>query len=135
MNKAAKLVSESIIGESFVTITAGKNVLTIYPPTIKVICRACAWLSRIELQDNYTEISIIGEIPRNSSHMINAISIMIAGDKKYWRWESFKIRRILQSATNKELLEAWVSISKILGGEDFFACALSMKSAAQIVAK
>lgn len=135
MNQAAELVADSLLGESLATVIVGKEVYTVNPPAIKVICRAISAFSKIGLDGNYTELSVIGEIPENYPYVIKGLSFIIVGDVKYWRWKAYKLGNVLQSATNKELKDAWESILPLLGGKDFFDCALSMKSAVQMAAK
>lgn len=135
MNQAAELVADSLLGESMATIIIGKQVYTVNPPSIKVICRAVSAFSKIGLDGSYTEMSVIAEIPQNAPHIIKGISVLIVGDVKNWRWKARKIGKVLKSATNQEIEKAWKEILPLLGGETFFAYALSMKSAAQMVAK
>lgn len=135
MNQAAELVSGSLLGESMATIIIGRKVYTVNPPAIKVICRACSAFAKIRLEGDYTKLSVIGEIPCNAPHIIKGLSALIVGDVKHWRWKAYKVSRYLQSATNKELNEAWETIYPLIGGEDFFAYAFSMKNAVKMIAK
>ena len=135
MNQAAELVSGSLLGESMATIIIGRKVYTVNPPAIKVICRACSAFAKIRLEGDYTKLSVIGEIPCNAPHIIKGLSVLIVGDVKHWRWKAYKVGRYLQSATNKELNEAWETIYPLIGGEDFFAYAFSMKNAVKMIAK
>lgn len=135
MNRAAELVADSLLGESMATIIIGKQIYTVNPPVIKVICRAVSAFSKIGLDGIYTELSVAGEIPENYPHVIKGLSSLIVGDVKCWRWKAYRLEKVLRSATTKELKGAWESILPLLGGKDFFDCALSMKSAVQMVAK
>lgn len=135
MNQAAELVADSLLGESMATVIIGKSVYTVNPPTIKVICRACSSFAKIGLDGEYTKLNIISEIPKNIPHIVKGLSALIVGDVNNWRWKAHKIGKALQSATNKEIKEAWENILPLIGGDDFFDYALSMKSAAKMTAK
>lgn len=135
MNQAAELIADSLLDESIATVIIGKNVYTVNPPTIKVICRACSSFARIGLDGEYTKLSVISEIPLNAPHVIKGISALIVGDVDNWRWKVHKIGKVLQTATNKEIKEAWENVLPMIGGDDFFAYALSMKSAAKMIAR
>lgn len=135
MNQAAELVADSLLDASMATVIIGKNVYTVNPPSIKVICRACSAFAKIGMDGEYTKTNIISEIPQNTPHIIKGISALIVGDVSNWRWKSHKVGRVLQTATNKEIKETWENILPLIGGEDFFAYALSMKNVAKMVAK
>lgn len=134
MNQAAELVSDSLLGNSMATIIIGGKVYTVNPPAIKVICRACSAFVKIRLEGDYTKLSVIGEIPYNAPHIIRGLSALIIGDVRNWRWKAYKVSRVLRSATNKELYDAWETIYPLIGGEDFFAYAFSMKNAVRMIA-
>ena len=135
MNQAAELVADSLLGENMATIIIGRKAYTVSPPTIKVICRACSSFAKIGLDGDYTKLSVIGEIPCNSPCIIKGLSVLIVGDVRNWRWKVYKVSRVLQSATNREIKEAWESIYPLIGGEDFFDYAFSMKNAVKMIAK
>lgn len=135
MNQAAELVADSLLDESIATVIIGKNVYTVNPPAIKVICRACSSFAKIGLEGEYTKLNILSEIPQNAPHIIKGLSALIVGDANNWRWKAHKVGKVLQSATNKEIKEAWETILPLIGGDDFFAYALSMKSAAKMIAR
>lgn len=135
MNEAAKLVSDSLLGEDFATIHIKDKYYTVYPPTIKVICRACSAFSKIGLDGNYSKLTVIGEIPENIPHIIKGLSALIVGNTRNWRWKAHKVGKAFQSATNSDIKDAWETILPLMDGGSFFEYALSMKSAAKIVAK
>lgn len=128
--EAAELVAESVLGE-FVTVSIGKKVFSIYPPTIKIICQACKHFSKIKLEKEYNNVNIIGEIPNNINHVINGISCFIT-EKKLERW---KLRRQMHNMTNKEVKKLWDEVIPLIDGRDFFDYAFSMKSATEMIAK
>lgn len=63
------------------------------------------------------------------------MSAFVVGDKKNWRWAAFKVGKQVEKSTNKEIIEAWNKIIPLLGGQDFFDYATSMKSVQKMVAK
>ncbi|MEG1007848.1 MAG: hypothetical protein RSO15_16460 [Bacteroides sp.] len=135
MNKAAELISDSILENSFITVMIGKQVYTVYPPTIKVICRAISSFSKIGIDGEYTRLSVIGEIPGNASHIIKGLAALIVGDVRFWRWKASKIEKVLESATLQELKMATDNIIPLIGGDDFFECAACLKNVTGMAAK
>lgn len=135
MNEAAKLVAESIANEDFITMPVGGITITVYPPAIKTLCRGLRYFAQIELLDEYDKFSILGEIVNNKEPIINGLSEFIVGDSSWRCWKVLRIRRLLYKCTNSQIKEIWDSITPLIGGEDFFAYALSMKSAARMIAK
>ncbi|MEG1693440.1 MAG: hypothetical protein RR312_08630 [Bacteroidales bacterium] len=130
MNQAAELVSDSITDE-FITLTINGKVITAYPPKICVIAKGLKHFSRIELKEEYTKISIISEMSNNQKPMIEGLVWLIG---RNW-WDRRRLRDILNKATWSELQSIWVQYYPLIGGEDFFVCALSMKSASNLIAK
>lgn len=135
MDKAAELVSDSVLGNSFVTVVLAGKPYTVYPPAIKVVCRAISSFSKIGVDGEYTKLSIIGEIPENAPHIIKGLAALIVGDVKFWRWKARRIKKVLESSTLQELKEATESIISLIGGDDFFAVAACLKSVIGMAAK
>lgn len=135
MNKAAALVSESLIGNSFTTFFLGGRAFTVYPPTIKVICRAISCFSKIGLNGEYTRTTVIAELPENAPHIVKGLAALIVGDVNCWKWRAKKVEKILESATLEELKLATESIIPLIGGADFFDIAVSLKSVSAMAAK
>lgn len=135
MDKASELVSDSVLGNSFVTVVLAGNPYTVYPPTIKVICRAISSFSKIGVDGEYTKLNIIGEIPGNTPYIIEGLAVLIVGDTKFWRWKARRIEKVLESTTLQELKEATENIIPLIGGDDFFAVAACLKSVTGMAAK
>lgn len=135
MNEAAKLVSESVLGEDFITETIAGEPVTIYTPNIKAICRGLRYFSQIEIGEEYNDVNILGEILNNQEVIIKGLSELIAGDCCFRKYRALCARRLLRKATNNQIRSLWERVLPLLGGEDFFAYALSMKSATQMIAK
>lgn len=135
MNEGANLVSESLLGNSFVTVSIGQNVYSVYPPTIKVLCRVVSAFSKIGMEGEYTKTSVLSEIPNNAECIIEGLAALIVGDCKHCKWKTYKVRKILRSATCSELKEAIELALPLLGGDDFFEVAALAKQIAGIAAK
>lgn len=135
MDKAAELVSDSILGNSFITVVISGKPYTVYPPTIKVICRAVSSFSKMGVDGEYTKLSVIGEIPENTPHIVKGLASLIVGDVKCWRWKSRRVEKVFMSSTLQELKEVTESIIPLIGGDDFFAVAACLKSVTGMAAK
>lgn len=77
MNKAAKIVSESIIGKDFESIIVNEKVYRISPPTIHKIAGASAYLS--VLDGNKDIVSVISSL-KDISVASSALSWFINDD-------------------------------------------------------
>lgn len=135
MNEAAKIVSDSITGQDFVTVKAGESAYTVYPPTIKVLCRAISEFSKIGVDREYNTLSVLAELPGNAPHIVKGLSFMIVGDVKLWRWKAYRVRKNIRSLNLSELKAIIEEILPMLGGEAFFSCAASLKSMSRIAAQ
>lgn len=135
MNKASELISDSLLGDSYTTISIGGRAYTVYPPTIKVLCRALSAFSKIGMDEEYNKLSVLAELPENVPHIIKGLSCLIVGDAKCWRWKAHYVGKVIKSGTLSELKACVDAITPLLGGEDFFVCAASLKSLSRIAAK
>ena len=135
MNEAAKLVSDSILDESFATIKVGKKAYTIYPPTIKVLCRVVSEFSKIGMDGEYNKLTVLAELPVNMPHIVKGLSFLIVGNVKCRRWKVHRAGKSLRSLSLQELKNVIEEILPLLGGDAFFACAASLKSMSKIAAK
>ena len=134
MNEAAKIISESLSGSNFKTVLLAGKAYTIYPPTIKIIVRALGALSKVDMNEKQSELSIIGEIPSNAPHIIKGISAFIVGDVNNWRWKAHRLGKRLYKATPKELNEAFKAIIELIQGKDFFDCAAYVQNVVKMAA-
>ncbi|MFV0587483.1 hypothetical protein [Bacteroides reticulotermitis] len=135
MNKASKLVSDSLIGEDYVSVSIKDKVYEIHPPAIKVMCRAISEFSKMGMDGEYNPLTIIAECPGNTAHIIKGISALIVGDVNNWRWKAHKVGKRLKKLSFKELNELLNMILPLLGGDAFFEIAASLKSMSVIAAK
>ena len=135
MNKAAKLVSNSLLDQQFVTKHIAGKTYTIYPPTIRVLCRAISQFSLIGMDGTYNRLDVLAEMPQNVPYILRGLAYLIVGEKPFGRYRSFVVAHRLSKATLEELRECVDAILPLLGGDDFFACAASLKSIAKVAAQ
>ena len=128
MNEAAGLVVDSIQNENFKIISIRGKIYSVYPPTIKIICRAISSFRKIGLDGEYSRLSVIAEIPDNVPYIIKGLSLLIVGNAWNWRWKSRGVEKVLESATLRELREATEIAISLIGPDDFFGCAACLKS-------
>lgn len=134
MNEAAKLVTDSLLNE-FVTIKVGNSAFTVYPPSIKVLCRAISEFSKIGMDGEYNKLTVLSELPLNSTHIIKGLSALIVGDVRNWRWKAHRVGKQLMKLNLSELNKVKEEVISLAGGDDFFACAASLKSMSVMAAK
>lgn len=134
MDEASKIITESLNNGLFKTVIVKDKAYTIYPPTIKIISRALAPLSQIEINDKQSELSIIGEIPSNAPYIIKSLSVFIVGDVNNWRWKAHRLGKRLERSTPSELNEALKAAIELIQGKDFFDCAALAKSVVKMAA-
>lgn len=127
----AELITEDILGESFKTIVLNGKAYTLKPPTYKTISRVIRHLSKINMGDEYTHLSILGEIPENGAHIVKAIACAFTEN----RIKSFLIERSLRRCTIQELKMAIEAIIEMMGGKDFFHIASLAKSVIMTAAR
>lgn len=131
MNKAAEIVSKSIINEEHVNIVVQGKIYCVKPLTIKKICKVLFHFSHITIDQNYTKISILSEIPNNKKAIISGLAVSITDNI----FKRIMLKRRLYNSTNKEIDDIWNEIIPMFGGDDFFGYALSMRSATEMIAK
>ena len=135
MNKGAELVSDSLLGQDFITIKTDRRVYTIYPPSIKVLSRALSQFAKIGMAGEYSKLSVLAELKENIPFIISGLSFLIVGDVRFYKWRARRVAKGLNELNLKEL--------KDLIDEVFFQqktayeiyCAASLKSTSEIAAK
>lgn len=135
MNKAAGLVSESLIGDRFVTIVIKGEGITVYPPTIKILLRAIKWLSKVNVPDKANWLDALLSVPENVEYMIKALSLIMAGDTDNWEDRSEEIVIALKDSTLEELKEAFSKVISLIHVDDFFDCAALARSLTRMAAE
>lgn len=134
MNEAARLIAESLLGMDSTSISIGGGSYPVYPPTIKVICRAIRSFAKIDMDGEYTRLSVIAEVPGNMPHIIRGLAELMVGDVRFHHWKTRRMRAVLRSATLAELHAAAEVAVSLIGGNDFFACAAYLKNIVKIAA-
>jgi len=138
-NEAAKLVAESILGVNFRTILINDKPYTIYPPTIKIICRGVMEWSKLNVNlDDQNIYTITGQIPGNNEVILRGLCYFIVGDVKGYKWKAYWLYRKLRYGTPSikpdEMKEAVQVVFDLIQAQDFFDCATSVKNVAKMVA-
>lgn len=138
-NEAAQFVAESILGVDFRTILINNKPYTIYPPTIKIICRGIKEWAKLNIDDNIeTEAHVIQSIPENNTPIIKGLCYFIVGDVKFYQWKTYRLFRQLRYGTPSispdEMKEAVQTIMDLIQVQDFFDCAVLCKNAAKMAA-
>ncbi|MEG1544282.1 MAG: hypothetical protein RR382_07135 [Tannerellaceae bacterium] len=131
MNKAAEIIVEDILGESFRTVVLNNKAYSIKPLTYKTISRVVKYLAKIDMKQEYTSLSIISEIPENGELIIKAIACAISENPL----RTFFIERRLRKSTMPELKSAMEAIIDMIGGSDFFHIASLATNVAQTAAR
>ncbi len=140
MNKAAKLTTSSLLGIDFKNILIAGKVYSIYPPTIKIMCRAFRYWADLDFNtEGQTRLTVIPQIPKNISPILKGLSVFVTGDVRWWKIKSkllyLKWRYGKRSVLPKEMNEAVVSAIELIQAEDFFICASSVSSVVTLAAK
>ncbi len=124
-NEAAKIVSESLIGASYVTITMGSKAYTLYPPTIKRLCQAIRHFSEIDIQGE-SILDALGEIPNATEHILKGLSCLLCGNES-----------LAEELSEGSFAEMKMALKEAicLVGTDPFECAALARSVAEVAAK
>lgn len=138
-NKAAKLVADSLLGVDFKTIFICGKAYTIYPATVKIICRGLSQWAQIGMNlEDQTKISVISQIPANYKPILRGLSYFVTGDVKGYRLKAYKLylewTRGTPSALPRDMSLAVYTAIELIQGQDFFDCATSCKNVVKMVA-
>ena len=131
MNEAAKLISDSILGVAFKTITVRGKAYTLTPPTIKTIAKAIRHFSKVGIDGEYSRVSVLSEVPGNYKYIVNGLCMLLSKGN----FIKYHYLRITLNPTNTELRDAVKTAIDMMGGEAFFECAASVKQVSVIAAK
>lgn len=138
-NEAAKLVTESILGVDFQTVFIAGKPYTIYPPTIKIVCRGLKEWSSVDIELNKEENISLANIPDNAPIMLKGLAFFVIGDVQDWEDRSNALYEEwingTPSVTVKEMFEACKIVCGLLGVNDFFGCAALLKNVVMMAAK
>lgn len=125
MNNAAKIVSDALLGLDFKNVEIGGMVYTIKSPTIKVICSAIRYFSKVEMNgDNI--IDAINSIPEITEDMLNGLSCFICGNES--------LSKDLLNGTFEEIKDA-VQVCFSMMDISAFQCASLMKNVSMLAAR
>lgn len=138
-NDAAQLIAESILGVDFKTILINNKPYTIYPPTIKIICRGIKEWAKLKFDDNIgTKADVIQSIPENNIPILKGLCYFIVGDVKFHKWKAYRLFRQLRYGTPSinpsEMKEAVQTIMDLIQVQDFFDCAVLCKNVTKMAA-
>jgi hypothetical protein len=123
MNEAAKLVTDSALGIDFKTIFLNNKAYTVYPETIKILCRAIHYWSQMDFNaDNQTNLTVVFQIPENAPCMLRGLSVLVVGDVKHWKLKSRRLYKswMKGSIRPKEFLTAVKEALETQDGQSFF---------------
>lgn len=114
MNEAAKLVADSLLGEAFATVILNDKPYTIFPPTIKVICRAAKHFSLLDNKE--TKIKELLSMPKNSKELLTGIGCLIVGDRPDYLKA---VQSLKLNGTMEEILTAMQEALKLISPDPF----------------
>ena len=135
MNKAANIVSESVLGDYCKLVSFGSSSYPIYQPSIRVIARVVREWSKVGIDGKYTGVSVLSEVPKNAPFMAKGLSYLIVGDVPFYEVKARRVYARIIKGSFSELKEAIEKGISLMGGDDFFISASLVKNASKIVAK
>lgn len=131
-NKAAKLVSEALLGLDVKTVVINGKGYSIAPPTIKIMCLGFKEWAKITINtQKQTNIEMIAQIPEIVEHQLKGISYFVDhsnADKLYKEWMEGDV-------TEHEINSAINIIMGSIDSESVFRNAQGCLSAVKIIAR
>ncbi|GEM_PF-244478 len=138
-NEAANLVTDSLLGIDFQSVVIAGEAYTIYPPTIKILSRGLKEWSAVDIEINKEQQISFANIPDNAPLILKGLSFFIVGDVADYETEANKLYEKWMNGTPgasiKEMFDACKIVSELLGINDFFGCAVLLKSVVMMAAK
>lgn len=122
MNQAAKKVSDSLLSSDYKTIIIANKAYTVYPPTIKTICKIISHFSCVK--DVYEGLE---DIELSRKELVNGISCFICSDES--------LSEELSNGTWNELKNVMDELIPLLTPDDFFVCAALARNVAAMAAQ
>lgn len=140
MNEAAKLVSDSLTGNDFQTVFIAGKAYIIHPPTAKIMARGLGIWADFDFDEkDQTNLTVIGQMPQNIDCLLKGLAMFVAGDVQGYERKARRLykqwRKGTPSADLKEVIDAAKITLNLIPASDFFAFALSLKSALKMIAK
>lgn len=132
MDKAAKVVSDAILGIDVKYISLHGKVFSVKPPSLKTVLMAIHHLSEVDVADNQNVLSVLFNQEKSVKALARAIAIILRGGDGIGTW--WLARWIMRNTSFKEVKEVFEQVIPLLGGADFFAIASLSKNCRKIAA-
>ncbi len=123
LNEGARIVTSTILGMDFKSVTIAGKLYTIAPPTMKKIAGAGYWLSGME-GDTIKDVIMSGE---NINAFVHALSWFIQGDDSLFDE--------LSQGDEKEIKKALSEAYSLLSVEDFIGLSGLARNVVSLIAK
>lgn len=126
MSELADIVSDSLSGNTFVTIQVGKRQYRINAPTPFILSRMLKPLSQISVNDEETHLSATTKIGSLGFYLAQSIALAVIGDRPLHPFNRMRLYRLARKihrqplAWQKDALEKIVSV---IDAQAFFYCA------------
>lgn len=127
MSKAAKIISDAIVGNDFRTVIVAGKAYTIYPPTIHRLAGAISCLSEVDIEDNATVKQLLLSLKDTPVQCANALSWFIGGD------ESLSVK--LSEGTYDDVVDALCDVFSLVSTEVFLKAVTLARNVASLAAK
>ena len=132
MNTAAKIVSETLLGEYHKVVTLGKREFRIYQPTINEISRMFPG-SGLSVSENTKRLEVISSMPEHIDEVCRTLAVAITIKKPIAEGLTFEyIRRF---ATMDQIQEAILVLGSVIRGDERFELCELDKSTGKDTAK
>ena len=140
MNKAAKLVSDSLTGNDYRTVLIAGKAYSVYPPTIKIMTRGFSHWSEVKFDtEGQTGFSIMAQMPGSFPEIVKGLCLFVTGDVKHWQLKAYRLYRKWMKGTPAarpdEIARAIDKVLALIPAQVFFSSVNSLKSATLIMAK
>jgi hypothetical protein len=126
MNKAAKTVTDAIVGNDFQTVVINNQPYTIYPPTIHKMSGAISCLSSIDI-DECKSFKEVFAFCKDIEELAKALSWMID--------DSESLTEELSKGTVEEVVDALYTSFSLISTEVFQHAVSLMKNVSRLAAK
>ena len=132
MNTAAKIASETLLGEYHKVVTLGKREFRIYQPTINEISRMFPG-SGLSVSENTKRLEVISSMPEHIDEVCRTLAVAITIKKPIAEGLTFEyIRRF---ATMDQIQEAILVLGSVIRGDEIFELCELDKSTGKDTAK
>lgn len=124
MNKAARIVSDAILGMDYRTVVVNGKAYTVNSPTIKVLAGVARHFSVLDNGDSLRDILMSF---KDMKHACSALSWLIQGDDG--------LTEELSKGTFSEIVEALDEGLSLINVEDFIKLSTLVRSVLRLTAK